>query len=275
MSEFSIAVHSFNEKDALNRLLRSIVMAKEPRITEIVVCDHRSNDGTWEMLEQFEKDCPIKIKKFREERDLGPGFTFADLRQLTVQAASNELVFQMDADFILGPAFRHTLNACENGLKLDNVCSIGIPIPCIHGKIVTDSRGRITEHGPVVTHDPNPRCIMKSYCSYIQNGKFEKCISVQGSNRQYMHKVNFINSSLISVNIKTIERLKLRCTMTQYQEMIMNGTAKKNWQDAFIDGDLSQMYANVEDIAKSVKHDGTNLVGQVFNIPNESICGAS
>lgn len=275
MSEFSIAVHSFNEKDALNRLLRSIVMAKEPRITEIVVCDHRSNDGTWEMLEQFEKDCPIKIKKFREERDFGPGFTFADLRQLTVQAASNELVFQMDADFILGPAFKHLLNACESEFKKAGVCSIGVPIQCPHGRLVTDSRGRVMEHGPVTTHDANPRCILKSCCEYIQHSRYEKCVARVDSERKYMSKIAIINSSLISANIKTIERLKLRCTMTPYQEMIMNGTAKKNWQDAFTDGDLSQMYANVEEIAKSVKHDGTNLVGQVFNIPNESIYGAS
>jgi glycosyltransferase involved in cell wall biosynthesis len=275
MSEFSITVPSYNEKDALNRLLRSIVMAKEPRITEIVVCDHRSNDGTWEMLELFEKDCSIKIKKFREERDFGPGFTFADLRNGLVSKASNECVWLFDADFIIGPAFKHLLNACENEFGKDGVCSIGIPIQCPHGKLVTDIRGRVMEHGRVTTHIPNPRCILKSCCEYIQHGRYEKCVARIDSQRKYMSKIPTINSSLISANIKTMERLKLRCTMTPYQEMIANGSATKNWQEAFTDGDLSQMYANVEEIAKSTLHDGTNLIGQVFNIPNESIYGAS
>lgn len=98
MKHISIALTHFNRFDFL---LQSIEQVKhDPRISEIVISDDASTDGSFIKLKQYFSDNE-KVKLFRNEQNLD---CYRNKAQ-AVRGCQNEWVVLFDSDNILGPDY--------------------------------------------------------------------------------------------------------------------------------------------------------------------------
>lgn len=78
---FSVALCTYNGEKYLQEQLGSI--AAQSRLPdELVICDDRSNDGTIDILHEFEKSAPFAVRIFENEINLGPVNNFAKVVSL-------------------------------------------------------------------------------------------------------------------------------------------------------------------------------------------------
>ncbi len=272
---YSLAVHSFNEAEFLERLIRSALSLRDSRMKEIVVMDHRSDDGTSLLLDSFESGWDrddLSLIRLYEERDFGPDFKFADIRQATASASSSDFVSVLDADFILGPGFKHLMTVAMNCIDAsDNVYAAGYPIPVVNGMIETDRRGRVLEHGTVQTHPEVPRILRRESFEYRQDhcdGMFEWCHPMTAAKAWV--KIPRANSSIVSCNIKERDYRYRKVTMCTFQKMIAEGTASGNWLDNFETGTLTEISEKHID---TVPTGNSEISGEVYYAPNMKLAG--
>ncbi len=253
----TLAVHSWNEAPALERLLLSSLHAA-PLFDEWVVLDHRSNDDTQTRLDDLEPVLAahgVRLTRLHEARDLSRAFTFADVRAATVKAASNRVVALMDADFILGPAFASVLEDAMRALtaRRSRVAAVAFPTPVVWDHLRTDDQGRITAHGRVWRHGSKARILHRDRVTYKQTGaggKWEKLVYLS---KRAATTVKVANDGdvLISANLKSPERIELRRTMTLFAEEAARGRhGDRTWLEAAKRGDVAKMppypYTNVD-----------------------------
>lgn len=242
----SLVVHSYNEADALERLILSSLHAAAA-FDEWVVLDHRSSDDTQVRLDRLEPLLArygVRLKRLREGRDLSRELTFADVRARTIHAATNPIAALMDADFVLGIAFLATLRSAVTRFEHDaGLAVIKLPIPCIWDSLRTDSKGRVTRHGRVWYHSPSHRIMRVDSVTYEQTGaggRWEKLVT---TNPQRGRRARVANDGrvLISANVKPAERLELRQTMTFFMEDTMQGKVDGAWLERYEAGELRRM----------------------------------
>lgn len=93
-----VAVITFNGMKYLPRQLDSIV-TQTRKVEHIVVSDDRSSDGTWEFLEEWARQAPVRVTLIRNERQLG---LIANFEQ-AVSAVEADIIFSSDQDDVWFP----------------------------------------------------------------------------------------------------------------------------------------------------------------------------
>ncbi len=240
----SFAVHSYNEADALRRLVLSSLPLRE-WISDWVILDHRSDDHTQAVVTEMRGvlgEHRIPLTSLRESRDLSRDFTFADVRNKTIGACASKVVALHDADFILGPAYGRYLERALPQLYRTGTPYFGaaFTIPVIWDRLDIDDDGVVTDHGRVWIHNVRPRIFRKDSLVYKQTGdggRWEK-IHLKNSRMQRRfplsgRRPNLVADSVLSVNVKPSERIALRDTMTMYMQDAMQGKASGTWLEDY------------------------------------------
>ena len=243
----SLAVHSFNEADALRRLILSSLHAT-PAFDEWVVLDHRSDDHTQAVLDELEpilRAYGVRLTRLHESRDLSRELTFAHVRARTIHAARNKVVSLMDADFILGHKYASVLQKATTELERHDsrYATWKFPIPCVWDTLRTDGEGRITRHGRVFRHQYSHRIMRRDSVTYEQDskdGRWER-LSMTTRHRTLIHRVRNDGNILVSANVKPPDRLDLRATMTFFMEDTMTGRVDGTWLEQYEAGSLRRM----------------------------------
>ena len=93
VTAISVALASFNGAEYISAQLESI-LAQTPAVTEIVVCDDNSTDGTWKILEEYQKKYPGIFRIFQNEKNLGCAGNF----ERALSLCSGEIIFLADQD---------------------------------------------------------------------------------------------------------------------------------------------------------------------------------
>jgi glycosyltransferase involved in cell wall biosynthesis len=244
----SFCVHTFNEATELRRLVESSLMFSN-WIDEWVIVDHRSEDDTPAVIEGLRPilaEHNIRLTTRREERDLSKAFAFADIRNMTLGLCRNEIASLMDADFILGPAFQghleRSLAAIRQGESVYYAGSYSVPV--VWDRLMTDARGRITDHGRVWVHQRRPRILHRPSITFHQTGaggRWEKLIRKGGSQWRRQRDLELTDNrrgapfpnAVISCNVKGAERIALRDTMTMYMEDVHRGRTTGTWLENY------------------------------------------
>lgn len=251
----SFAVHVFNEADALRRLVHSsLPFAKLFR--EWVIADHRSDDGTPEAIDELREPIEaagLRLVTFREERDLSPTFTFADIRNATLEACSEPIVALHDADFILGRDFGHLLQRAVRALEAEASPFYGAAyaVPCVWDRLRTDRSGQIVDHGRVWVHQLRDRIFLRSAMHYEQigdGGRWERMVKDDPKRGARFpltknRRGRLTPHTVLSVNVKPAERIALRDTMTMYMQDAMQGKASGSWLEEYRAGRCRQQPA--------------------------------
>lgn len=270
----SLCVHSYDEAEALTRLVQSSLPLAD-MIHEWVIVDHRSDDRTADAVEALAptlEDHGIGLVFDREERDFQPGFLFADLRQETTERASGDILAMLDADYILGPAYRRVLKRAIHALQPPTSRYYGVAFsrPVVWDHLTTDENGVITSHGRVwihAIHKGRVEIMRRGSYRYQQKrkgGAWETPFPTGKATRPYRltkkRSLIGIENAILSANIKPEERLDLRQTMTYYQREVVQGRTKKPWLEAYEADEVPRM-------GEYSYHD-VDLRGWKTNLPN-------
>ena len=230
----SFCNQTYNESQGIDRYLHSCLSFKGV-VDQVHVVDHRSDDDTQHVIDSYQdqfKDAGIKLTTRFEDRDFSKDFLIADLFGETVADCDNEIVFRHDADFILGPGYVDLINMCTRFLSRDNVYAVGYEIPCV-GDSLSVVDNVVTSYGYCNLHSPVPRVFKKSKTVCKQNhfgGKYEFFYPTDSKCSQWI-QMKYIKDSLVSVNIKSEDRMKQRETMNTYMKDIVSGVDHDNWMD--------------------------------------------
>lgn len=94
----SVALATYNGRAYLGEQLASLA-AQKRLPDELVVCDDGSTDGTVELLEQFARTAPFRVRVYRNERNLGVLRNF----EKALSLCEGDLVFLSDQDDVWLP----------------------------------------------------------------------------------------------------------------------------------------------------------------------------
>lgn len=228
----SLCVHSFNEGPAIERLILSSLHAAH-NISEWVVLDHRSSDDTQERLDALEPLLTaygIPLVRLFESRDLSASFTFADVRDTTIQACASDVVVLMDADFVLGSAFHNTLIVALRAFRRHaSLAAIRFRIPIVWDYVTTNQDGLVTSHGRHFRHGLSHRILRRKSVRYTQTGSDGRWEKARYPGMTRLDWANEDGNILISLNIKPPARLELRATMTEFMREATKGKIVGDW----------------------------------------------
>jgi hypothetical protein len=246
----SLCVHSFNEADALRRLLQS-GLGLGALCDEWVVLDHQSTDHTQVVLDQMR--CPLRraginLVTAYEPRDLSATHTFADVRNAALNLCHHPVVALLDADFILGPSFANFVQRAK--VKLENPrlhyhCAT-YAVPCVWDTLHTDAHCAITKHGRVWVHNRRPRILWWPAVHYEQvgdGGRWEYLILDDPARPRKYHltplgtaQQKVAVNTVVSCNVKPAERIALRNTMTMFMQDAISGGQAGTWLENYAAG---------------------------------------
>jgi len=94
----SVVMPVFNEAVTLARVARAVLA--RPEVTELVVVDDASSDGTWDALQRLASGHPDRVRVLRHERNMGKGAAL----KTGFAAAKGDIVLVQDADLEYDPA---------------------------------------------------------------------------------------------------------------------------------------------------------------------------
>lgn len=243
----SFCVHVWNEAAALERLVRSSLPLAD-LISEWVILDHRSDDETPQVIESLRPlldNHGIALVTAREERDLSPDFTFADVRNRALELCSSDVIVLHDADFILGPGFRGMLERAVLGVSRGDAYAAAFTVPVVWDRLVVDEAGTVKDHGRVWVHGRRPRIFRRGTVRYEQTkqgGRWERLIALDRRRPRVvpLTPLRVLKHGVVSVNVKPAERIALRETMTMYMQDAMQGRVKRPWLEAYQAGEVCQ-----------------------------------
>lgn len=240
----SFCVHTYDEADALRRLVRSSLPFAH-LIAEWVVVDHRSGDATPQVcmeLADLLAGYGIPLRVSRETRDLSAAFTFADLRNQALAACTAPVIALHDADFILGPAYGAMLQRAMTPLLApqSRYHAASFTVPVVWDRLEVDATGVIRDHGRVWVHQRRARFLVRGAVRYEQTkdgGRWERLVA----SRQRPLALpltpkrdgQLAADSLVSVNVKPRERIALRDTMTMFMQDAVQGKVRGGWLEAY------------------------------------------
>lgn len=236
----SFCVHSYNEADALVRLVQSSLPLAD-LIREWVILDHRSDDATPEActaIRALLRPHGIQLRLFREERDLSPRVTFADVRNATIRACRSSVVVLHDADFILGPGFRDYVERAVAGLLAprSSTYAAAFTVPVLWDRLVIDDEGYVRDHGRVWVHRRRARIMLRNACRFEQSkegGRWERLVPTTARRDVLALSAQrggpLTPDTVLSVNVKAADRLALRDTMTMFMQDCVQGRTTRTW----------------------------------------------
>lgn len=246
----SFCVHSYNEADALRRLvLSSLPMAG--LFDEWVILDHRSDDDTQGVMAELRPLLAARgviLTALQEPRDFSAAHTFADVRNRTVQACRNPVAALLDADFILGPAFASFVQQALEHLLYPGSQYHGATyaVPCIWDTLETDASCRIVKHGRVWVHNRRPRILCRDAVHYAQTGdggRWERLVLDDARRPALLHltplggrQQKVARNTVVSCNVKSAERIALRDTMTMFLQDAISGGQQGEWLQNYAAG---------------------------------------
>src|SRR5882724_10066058 len=110
----SVTIVTFNSGRFIKRCLESVLAQRYPN-REIIVIDNASNDGTADILEQFEDRCQI----YYNSENIG----FAGAQNQAIRMSNGEWVLTLNPDLLLLPNFIQALvDAGQFDSKIGTVC---------------------------------------------------------------------------------------------------------------------------------------------------------
>ena len=71
MKRICVKIITYNQEDVIGRALDSVLKQKEWGLYRVIICDDCSTDGTWEVIQQYQKNYPEIIYPYRNEKNLG------------------------------------------------------------------------------------------------------------------------------------------------------------------------------------------------------------
>ena len=110
----SVVMPVFNEVGTIGRVVGAVLA--RPEVTELVVVDDASSDGTWDELQSLAAAHPRRVRVLRHERNLGKGAAL----KTGFAAATGHIALVQDADLeydpsdyprLLEPIFRDAADA--------------------------------------------------------------------------------------------------------------------------------------------------------------------
>lgn len=96
MSGWSVAITVRNDRANMVELLASLAAQSTPP-DELVIVDALSNDGTWDVVEEFAKRAPFHVHAVQEAGKRGAG------RSACVRLAKGDFVVFIDSDCVVAP----------------------------------------------------------------------------------------------------------------------------------------------------------------------------
>jgi hypothetical protein len=248
----SLCVHSFNEADALRRLLQSGIGLGR-LCDEWIVLDHQSTDHTQAVIDQMR--CPLKkaginLATARDSKDLSATHTFADVRNAALDLCKNPLTVLLDADFILGPAFGSFIDKAKRYLAppLSPYYAASFSVPCVWDRLAINAQCTVTDHGRVWIHSRRPRILWWPALHYAQvgdGGRWEKLIHTDPKRQRElpltplgspMQKI--LPNTILSCNVKPPERIALRDTMTMFMQDAISEGKTGTWLENYAMGQV-------------------------------------
>lgn len=232
--KISFANQVFNEPESIRNYLNSCLQFGGI-LDEVFVINHRSSDNTLDVIKSFEKqykEVGIKFHWKTETRDFSKDFTHGDLRTDVVFSCENEIVFNHDADFVFGTGFLKTMKECIRSLNENNIYACSYEIPVVSGDLIVN-KGVIDSFHRCNMHVHVPRVVKKSKAICLQkhvSGKFEWFYPTDEECSQWV-KIPHFRESILSIDIKPLERQELRRTMNTFFEDLASGVVQGQWLD--------------------------------------------
>jgi glycosyltransferase involved in cell wall biosynthesis len=97
-SSLSVVMPVYNEAATIGKVVGNVLA--RPEVTEMVVVDDASSDGTWAELQRLTALHPERLRVFRHERNLGKGAAL----KTGFATATGDVVLVQDADLEYDPA---------------------------------------------------------------------------------------------------------------------------------------------------------------------------
>ena len=267
---WSFAVPSYNEGERLRRFLKSCSQISKYGLDDIFIVNHRSDDNTENILKEMQpilKKCGIDLRWEYESRDFNKDFTMADLRMKTIEGTKNDLVHIMDADNIVGNNFGFIIGSIIEAFKSPNVYAAGYEKIGVSSFIEFSKSGHILNHGPVLRHVPIPRVVRKKNVVCKQNhvgGRYYWFYPINIENPAWVTVPFVEHNSILGINDKSPERLRLRRTMNDYFEKAAQGHAEKPWLELYEEGLLEKADISKEDYLHSDNLYNIDLTGHQY-----------
>lgn len=265
-NKFSFACPSYNEGYRLRRFLKSCLEVKG--LNEVHVVDHRSSDNTQEIIEEMRPVLErqgIRLISSYEERDFSSNFTMADLRNVAVDACTNDVVYSVDADWIFGPNFSSLMREAFRALSIPGVYAAGHEMFSVD-EFIDIEAARVTKHGKCFKHVAIPRIVLKNRSKCRQTGSRGKYFQWEATtNNTSWVTIAYLPSAVVAMNDKEQERKNLRTTMNKFFELSLNSDDFDNtsWLEAYEQGQIeSDVTAN--DYYHESNSLDVNLEGEEF-----------
>lgn len=216
----SFATPVWNEAAGIERYLESCLQFSDI-LDEVCIVDHRSSDGSGDVVKRYikiYKSHGITLKLERQERDFDRSFTFADIRNQTMDMCTNKYIFFHDADFVFGPGYRTIIESfIQFHAEDQRTLAFGYVIPICRNILQLEGT-EIRNTGYTRIHEPVQRCMVNGAGRWDYKSEFEKIYSSDGSTLKGKGLASIVPDSLLSIDIKDSTRALQRTTMNIYMQ---------------------------------------------------------
>lgn len=190
---FSIIITTFNNIDTIRKTLDSIIhQTLNNDKYEIIVIDDKSVDGTWEILNTYNKS-NLKVYQL-DENSGGP----SKPRNKGIRESIGDYVYFLDGDDWLDLNVLETISL--NYLHLDS--------DIIISKVIKDNDGKQSIHAKFMTikenHNVNGNGIPYLYYYLGPSGKFIKRELILKSNILFPHNLHFGEDKVFFMNVFSV-----------------------------------------------------------------------
>lgn len=97
LPRISVLIVTYNQQDLIGRAIESVLNQKD-YVFEIVICDDKSTDGNWAVINNYAKNYPNLIKAYRNEKNLG---IFQNMERKW-ELAKGDIVYDLSGDDEVG-----------------------------------------------------------------------------------------------------------------------------------------------------------------------------
>lgn len=103
-AKICVGIVTYKQERLISRMLDSILMQKEFGLSEIIICDDCSPDGTWTVIQQYKERYPTIINPIRNERNMGIYGNVANMYSY-VQESNSDIFVSCSGDDALCDGF--------------------------------------------------------------------------------------------------------------------------------------------------------------------------
>jgi glycosyltransferase involved in cell wall biosynthesis len=278
--KLSIIIPCFNCEKTIKEAVDSIY-TQGLNDFEIIMIDDKSTDSTYEKLTQISKEYP-EVKVFSNEKNLGGGAT----RNKAVNLTSNEYVFCLDSDDILGEKTLSKILSLISEKNLDGVgvsTSIKFKNENKSDVLYTSNFGYINEIIPPISLFENDTCSLYSVFmfkkeSFLKVGGYPSDHGFDTQGLAFRFILNGLNTSTCP---DTIYYHRTSHGKSYYIREYESGKLNHNWYKVFeeflyvFDKDIQETILNFDlnnpskilfdEVRKKISKDKININNQKNN----------